>query len=92
MNLRYCLMSASFDCGENRHAQTVMRELGIAYQHATPQSIGDCWWFWNCTNVPETLPPYLSELKITPSQAVGHGLTKETADRLENAGRTGAGT
>lgn len=67
------------------HAQEYMRKIGITYEHATPQSIADCWWFWNCTNVPETLPAALSALKITPSEAVGYGLSLADADRLERS-------
>ena len=29
-----------------KHAQVFMKELGITYKHAVPQSIADCWrWF-----------------------------------------------
>ena len=65
------------------HAQKYMRSLGITYEHATPQSIADCWWFWNCSNVPNPLPAALAILKITPREAIGYGLTKEDAKRLE---------
>lgn len=82
MNLRLCLMTA-WDAGEKRHAQTIMRDLGITYAHSTPQSICDQWWFWNCEGVPDVLPPYLSELKLSPQEAVGNGLSQEVADRLD---------
>jgi len=65
------------------HAQEYMRDLGITYEHATPQSIADCWWFWNCSNVPDPLPAALDVLKITPREAIGYGLTKEDSKRLE---------
>lgn len=64
------------------HAQKVMAKLGITYQHATPQSIADCWWFWNCENVPGELPPYLSELNMDPREAIGYGLSKDQADEI----------
>ena len=67
----------------NLHAQDYMKQLGITYEHATPQSIADCWWFWNCENVPNPLPYGLSVLKIKPSQAIGYGLSKEIAEKLE---------
>ena len=79
MHLRYCLMTANIDCDESRHAQAVMRELGITYQHATPQSISDQWWFWNCKNIPTPLPKYLTGLDIDPMECVGYGLDRETA-------------
>ncbi len=82
MHLRYSLLSAGFDCNEMRHAEVVMRELGITYQHATPQSMSDSWWFWNCQNVPETLPKYLSVLDIDPHKAIGFGLSKEDAEKI----------
>lgn len=82
MHLRYCCMTAGFDCNENRHPQVVMKELGITYQHATPQSIADQWWFWNCQNVPAVLPSFLKELTVKPHDAIGWGLSKEAADMI----------
>ena len=54
--------TASYE-NENRHPLDIMKSLGITYQHKTPQSMGDCWWFWNCKNIPEVLPSYIKELK-----------------------------
>jgi hypothetical protein len=82
-HLRYCLLTAGFNCKENRHPQKVMRELGIEYQISTPQSLYDCWQFWNCSNIPEELPAYLTAMDIDPQDCVGHGLTEEMADALE---------
>lgn len=79
IHLRYDLMEAGLGCNENRHAQLVMKELGITYQKSTPQSICDQWWFWNCENVPEKLPSYLEELRLDPMDCVGNGLSKEDA-------------
>lgn len=61
MNLRFKLrdhIKSAFD---------QMDELGIGYERATSQTCGDQIWFWNCTNVPEVLPEYLSELDAKPS-------------------------
>ena len=44
-----------------------MSALGIGYERATPQTCGDQIWFWNCTNVPEMLPEYLSKLDADPA-------------------------
>lgn len=68
MNLRYDYLAAHFECNINKHAQKVMKSLGIEYGGATPQSMGDQWWFWNCTNVPTPLPPYLTELDFTEQE------------------------
>lgn len=67
---------------DSRHAEQVMRDLGITYQHATPQSMYDCWIFWNCKNVPEVLPRYLRVLDIDPIKAIGNGLSPEDALKI----------
>lgn len=67
------------------HAQEYMRKLGITYELATPQSIADCWWFWNCKNVPDPLPGGLKILGVTPREAIGYGLNKEMAKQLEKS-------
>lgn len=64
------------------HAEEIMRQLGITYRHATPQSFYDCWWFWNCENVPDKLPAYIEPLKLTPREAIGRGLSYEDAERI----------
>jgi len=82
-HLRYHLMVAG-DCGENRHPKTVMKELGITYQHSTPQSMGDQWWFWNCEGNINDLPEYLTELGLDPMEQIGYGLSKEDAEKIRN--------
>lgn len=59
INLKFCMIEALY-CNENRHPQVVMKELGITYQYAMPQSMGDQWWFLNCENLPKKMPSYLS--------------------------------
>jgi hypothetical protein len=59
---RYCLPTA-WEVGENRHAQEVMRALGITYAAASAHSLGEQWWFWDCQNLPDPLPPYLAVAK-----------------------------
>lgn len=83
MHLRYCLMESIIVHNEGRHAQKVMEELGITYKHATPQSMGDCWWFWGC-NVDslEGLPSQISELTIDPRECVGSGLSCSDVEKI----------
>ena len=64
--------------------QQTMQRLGITYQHSTPQSMGDQWWFWNCENVPEILPEHFSILDVDPIKCIGYGLSKEKADDIIN--------
>jgi len=81
MHLRFCMYSAC-DNKESRHPQEVMKSLGIDYQHATPQSVADQWWFWNCKNVPDQLPAFLTELQVDPMQCIGFGLNEELAKSI----------
>ncbi len=74
--------NGAWDSKDNRHAQTVMKELGITYQHSTPQSLGDQFWFWNCKNIPEALPEYITELTANPMECIGYGLSKEDAEKI----------
>lgn len=83
-HLRFCLMEAGMGCNENRHPQVVMKELGIAYQHSTPQSMCDQWWFWNCENLPEKMPSYLTLLDLNPMECIGFGLSKECAEKIRD--------
>lgn len=80
-HLRFGIFEA-MDAGESRHAQTVMRELGIEYQFAVPQSMLDCWQFWNCVGGPDVLPSFVTEFKADPMQHVGHGLSAEMAKAI----------
>jgi hypothetical protein len=84
IHLWYCLNTATFECGMNEHPQTVMRTLGITYQHAVPQSIADRWWFFNCSNIPDPLPKYLAHLDIDPMRCIGFGLSQKTAEKIRD--------
>jgi len=83
-HLRYDYMTAQLECGEKRHAQKVMSSLGITYQHAMPQSMGDQFWFWNCENVPDKLPEYLTELDANPMKCIGFGLSRMDAEKIRD--------
>ena len=83
-HLRYSYMIATMTLKDNRHAQEVIRDLGIIYQHATPQTLGDQWWFWNCENIPNELPESITELKADPMECIGWGLSKEEAEKIRD--------
>ncbi len=63
----------------NIHAQEYMKQFNITYQKAVPQSIADCWHFWNCENLPDPLPEALSMSEHDPMRSIGFGLSKEDA-------------
>lgn len=79
--LRYDCYGASL-ADEHHHPQDVMRTLGITYAHATPQSMGDQWWFWKPQGLPDVLPSYLEVFLDDPMESVGYGLSKEKAEEL----------
>lgn len=81
--LRYDVYGAAL-AEERSHPQKKMRELGITYQHATPQSMGDQWWFWNCENIPNDLPEYIADLEKDPMESIGFGLTKDLAEKIRD--------
>tara|TARA_R110000803_G_scaffold188111_1_gene250514 strand:+ start:4786 stop:5073 length:288 start_codon:yes stop_codon:yes gene_type:complete len=86
-HLKYCIPTAYLDAGETGNPATVMRSLGITWQHATPQSIDESYWFWNCENVPEDshdLPIFINERWWNPMHSIGHGLTKTTAEKIRD--------
>ena len=84
MHLIFDYMTAQIDCNEGRHAQAVLKGLGIKYQDSTPQTAGNQFWFWNCENVPLPLPKFLTELDMDPMDCIGFGLDKEAAIRISN--------
>ncbi len=81
-HLHFCMMTAGIECKENRHPQAVMRELGITYQHSVPQSMGNSWEFWNCENVPDNLPAYLTIRDWDPMKRIGWGLSLDDAKKI----------
>ena len=83
-HLRFDVLWSLYNNVKQDHPQKVMKELGITYQHATPQSIADQWWFWNCENVPEQLPPYLKVMDLNPMEQIGWGLSKEDAEKIRD--------
>jgi len=74
----------AYESNQLGHPQHVMKELGITYQHATPQSICDQWWFWNCENIPESLPLFLKVADWNPMEMIGWGLSKELAEKIRD--------
>jgi len=83
-HLRFDLTYFVYNGIQSKHPQKMMEELGITYQHATPQSIGDQWWFWNCENIPKELPPFLKLLDLNPFEMIGFGLSTEDAEKIYN--------
>lgn len=83
-HLRFDLILASYNKLTQNHPIEAMKEHGITYQHATPQSLGNCWWFWNCENIPSPLPEFLEVVDLNPMEAIGFGLSKEMAEKIRD--------
>lgn len=83
-HLRYSSQGAPHG-KEYLHPEDNMEKLGITYQHSVPQSMMDCWWFFNCEGNTENLPSYISEMANFPfSKAIGYGLSKEDAKSIKH--------
>lgn len=78
MNLVFSMMAAPVHIKPS----VVMKDLGITCLLITPHTMEDCIRFWCCENVPNELPPYLTEFKTDPYNWVGHGLTVEDANKI----------
>ena len=83
-HLRYDVSWAAYNNVKQEHPQKVMRKLGITYQHSTPQTMGEQWWFWNCVGVPDILPDFLTPLDLDPMEQIGWGLSKEWAEKIRD--------
>lgn len=68
--------------GDTRHAQQIIKDLGIKYKIAIPQSMIDAWDFWGCTNIPNVLPEYVQHTMKNPRKLIGFGLSEEEARAL----------
>jgi hypothetical protein len=82
--LRYCLQTAEMSCNIDEHPLKIMKNLGITYQHKTPQSMSAEWWFWNCENIPKKLPTFLREDFLDPMGCIGYGLSEEMARKIRD--------
>jgi hypothetical protein len=69
--------------GFSVHPIKQMRILGIKYDFCVPKSVGDCFWFFDCTNVPSKLPDYLRVMKNPIDEFIGHGLDEIEIARLK---------
>lgn len=60
------------------HPQKLLRRLGVTYFKAVPQSLGECWWFFNCRSLPDPLPAALQVRDFGDlGRLVGFGLATE---------------
>lgn len=83
-HLCYNAYVASYESTPGGSIADQIKSLGISYQHVTPQPMADSVWFWNCENVPEDLPKYISRIKLDPMKCIGWGLSEEDAKKIKN--------
>ncbi|MGL4677905.1 MAG: hypothetical protein ACRCWC_00805 [Plesiomonas shigelloides] len=69
--------------GHTLHPQKEMERLGITYSHCTPQSMTDCWWFWNPSRT-DNLPEYIDLKQMNPTSCIGWGLTEQAVQEIVN--------
>lgn len=56
-------MIGAYNLGFKEHPQIIMRNLGIEYLKSEGVPIGDCWIFYDCSNVANELPEFLYLIK-----------------------------
>lgn len=60
MNLYFSMYGACLS-GEYRHAQNVMKSLGLTYKDCECHPIGDCWFFFDVEGDISNLPSFIYE-------------------------------
>ena len=83
-HIKYDIRDAYEESDISGHPLKDVERLGITYQHATPQSMGDQWWLWNVENLPNDIPSYITELKADPMKCIGFGLSEEKAIKIRD--------
>lgn len=63
MTILFYDLNEAHDRGERRHPADVLKELGITYTEYEGQPIADQIKLHGCTNVPDTLPPWIEGRK-----------------------------
>ena len=81
-HLRYDYIDAVMGHRAEAHPQVVMQALGITYKVALPQAMVDQWIFFGCDNVPETLPPYITEMTDSIEKYRGKALSDDQVNEL----------
>ena len=80
-HLKYDMIGAHLS-GIKGHPQKVLKDLGVEYESAVPQSMVDCWQFFNVTNLPKELPTFLKVFDLEPLDYIGWGLSEDEARNL----------
>lgn len=81
-NILFDLIGA-LDAGVKESAPEFIRNLGIKYQKSVPQTMADCWEFWNCSGIPEGLPSFVMAYETRdPYKSIGLGLSQQDADEI----------
>lgn len=52
-------MFYAVDEGYIDHPMEVMKKIGITYKSSESVPLGDCWFFYDCSGLPEKLPLFL---------------------------------
>ena len=59
IHLRYDVLGAHYS-RESRHPEVVIKELGIEYKIAIPQSMAEQWWLFDCNDT--ELPSFITTM------------------------------
>lgn len=68
---------------ENYEETHPPKHYGIEFDLAVPQTLGDQSWYFNCRNIPDTLPKGYSILHGDLESKIGWGVSKEEVEMLK---------
>lgn len=82
INLQLCLDDMEVDC----HPQLYMQRLGINWKVSVPVSFYSCWFFFDCSAVPDPLPSplYLTHKTEEEGRAMGPAFTRSPGAHIKD--------
>ncbi len=81
-NVRVDVIGA-LEAGIKESAPEFILNFGIQYQKSVPQTMADCWEFWNCSGITENLPSFVMVYETRdPYGSIGYGLSQQDADDI----------
>ena len=69
--------------GDNYEETLPPKEYGITFKHAVGQTMGDQTWYFDCSNIPDSLPEGYSILKGELEKFIGWGLSEDDVKTLK---------
>lgn len=63
IHIKFCMYTAQCEMALKGHPLNIARATGITWKHAEAVPVADAWVFYECENIPNPLPPFLSVIE-----------------------------